>query len=71
LRLDPAEDADTGRCAGGRARVFVASVCAAAGTVLYGLLRGTPDRMLHELVFLSDLTVELRAWPADTWAKVG
>jgi hypothetical protein len=22
-------------------------------------------------VFLADLTVELRAWPADTWAKVG
>jgi hypothetical protein len=22
-------------------------------------------------VFLADLTVELRAWPLDTWAKVG
>jgi hypothetical protein len=22
-------------------------------------------------VFLADLTVELRAWPRDTWAKVG
>ena len=22
-------------------------------------------------MFLPDLTVELRAWPADTWAKVG
>jgi hypothetical protein len=22
-------------------------------------------------VFLADLTVELRAWPSDTWAKVG
>jgi hypothetical protein len=22
-------------------------------------------------VFLADLTVELRAWPTDTWAKVG
>jgi hypothetical protein len=23
------------------------------------------------LVFVADLTVELRAWPRDTWAKVG
>jgi hypothetical protein len=22
-------------------------------------------------VFVADLTLELRAWPADTWAKVG
>jgi hypothetical protein len=25
----------------------------------------------RELVFLADLTVELRAWPTDTWSKVG
>jgi hypothetical protein len=41
------------------------------GTVLYELVTGHPDRTPHELVFLADLTVELRAWPADTWAKVG
>jgi hypothetical protein len=41
------------------------------GTMLYELLTGHPDRAPHELVFLADLTVELRAWPADTWAKVG
>jgi hypothetical protein len=41
------------------------------GTLLYELLTGHPDRAPHELVFLADLTVELRAWPADTWAKVG
>ena len=41
------------------------------GTLLYELLTGHPDRAPHELVFLPDLTVELRAWPADTWAKVG
>jgi hypothetical protein len=41
------------------------------GTVLYELLTGHPDRAPRELVFLADLTVELRAWPADTWAKVG
>jgi hypothetical protein len=41
------------------------------GTVLYELLTGHPDRAPGELVFLADLTVELRAWPTDTWAKVG
>jgi hypothetical protein len=41
------------------------------GTVLYELVTGHPDRAPHELVFLADLTVELRAWPADTWSKVG
>ena len=28
-------------------------------------------RQPQELLFLADLTVELRAWPTDTWAKVG
>jgi hypothetical protein len=32
---------------------------------------GHPDRAAHELVFLADLTLELRAWPTDTWNKVG
>jgi hypothetical protein len=41
------------------------------GTVLYELVTGHPDRAPRELVFLADLTVELRAWPTDTWSKVG
>jgi hypothetical protein len=41
------------------------------GTVLYELVTGHPDRAARELVFVADLTVELRAWPTDTWAKVG
>jgi hypothetical protein len=41
------------------------------GTVLYALVTGHPDRAPRELVFVADLTVELRAWPRDTWAKVG
>ena len=41
------------------------------GTTLYELVTGHPDRAPGELVFLADLTVELRAWPLDTWAKVG
>ena len=27
--------------------------------------------MPAQLVFLADLTVEVRAWPTDTWTKVG
>jgi hypothetical protein len=41
------------------------------GTVLYALVTGHPDRTPRELVFLADLTVELRAWPTDTWSKIG
>jgi hypothetical protein len=39
--------------------------------VLYELLTGHPERLPQDLVFLADLSVELRAWPADTWVKVG
>ena len=42
-----------------------------AGSVIYELLTGHPEREPGELVFLADLTCELRAWPHDTWAKVG
>jgi len=41
------------------------------GSLLYELVTGHPDRTPHELVFLADLAVELRAWPADTWSKAG
>jgi hypothetical protein len=40
------------------------------GVLLYELVTGHPDRAARELVFLADLTVELRAWPIDTWAKL-
>lgn len=42
-----------------------------AGSFVYELLTGHPEREPHELVFLADLTGELRAWPRDTWAAVG
>jgi hypothetical protein len=76
LRLDPASD---DRAAG----VLVVAPAALLhpvvpqvvpqpdGTVLYELLTGHPDRAPRELVFLADLTCELRASPNDTWAKVG
>jgi hypothetical protein len=72
LRLDPAGDA---RAAGvlvvGPAVLLHPAVPQPDGTLLYELLTGHPDRTLHELVFLADLTVQLRAWPTDTWSKAG
>ena len=41
------------------------------GSLVYGLLTGHPQREAGELVFVADLTGELRAWPTDTWAKLG
>jgi len=41
------------------------------GTLLYELLTGHPDRASHELVFVADLTCELRTWPRGTWAIPG
>jgi hypothetical protein len=42
-----------------------------AGSLVYELLTGHPERQPHELVFLADLTGELRAWPAETWGAAG
>jgi hypothetical protein len=42
-----------------------------AGSLVYALLTGHPKREAGELVFVADLTGELRAWPTDTWTKVG
>jgi hypothetical protein len=42
-----------------------------AGTMVYELLTGHPEREPRELVFVADLTCELRAWPQDTWTRVG
>jgi hypothetical protein len=41
------------------------------GSLVYELLTGHPEREAGELVFVADLTGELRAWPNDTWAKLG
>ena len=41
------------------------------GSLIYELLTGHPEREPRELVFVADLTGELRAWPQDTWAKLG
>ena len=42
-----------------------------AGSLVYELLTGHPEREPGELVFVADLTGELRVWPHDTWAKLG
>ncbi len=42
-----------------------------AGSLLYELVTGHPDRQPRELIFPADLAVELRAWPWDRWAARG
>jgi hypothetical protein len=71
LRLDPADTKMAGVLLLAPAALLHPGVPQPDGTVLYELLTGHPDRAPHELVFVADLTVELRAWPTDTWAKVG
>jgi hypothetical protein len=71
LRLDPAAGAEpAGVLAVAPAALLHPGVPQPDGTLLYELVTSHPDRAPGELVFLADLTVELRAWPADTWAKV-
>jgi hypothetical protein len=72
LLLDPPSDRNAGRVlVVAPASLLHPAVPQPDGTLLYELLTGHPNRHPGELVFLPDLTVELRAWPADTWAKVG
>jgi hypothetical protein len=72
LHLDPDDPAEpAGVLVVAPAALLHPAVPQPDGTVLYELLTGHPDRTPGELVFLADLTVELRAWPADTWARVG
>jgi hypothetical protein len=72
LRLDPASDTEAaGMLVVAPAVLLHPSVPQPDGTLVYELLTGHPDRTAQQLVFLADLAVELRAWPADTWPKVG
>jgi len=72
LRLDlPGQTEPAGVLVVAPAALLHPSVPQPDGTVLYELVTGHPDRTPGELVFLADLTVELRAWPADTWSRVG
>ena len=70
LRLDPADDAPAaGVLIVGPAVLLYLVVPQPDGTVLYELMTGHPDRAPGELVFLADLTVELRVWATDTWGQ--
>jgi hypothetical protein len=72
LRLDRADDAEAaGVLVVAPAALLHPVVPQPDGTVLYELVTGYPDRTPGELVFVADLTVELRAWLTDTWAKLG
>jgi hypothetical protein len=72
LRLDPDDDAQAaGVLVVAPAALLHPHVPQPDGTVVYELVTGHPDRAAHELVFLPDLTCELRAWPYGTWARVG
>jgi hypothetical protein len=72
LRLAPAGDGEAaGVLVVSPAALLHLAVPQPDGTALYELVTGHPDRTPHELVFVADLAVELRAWPRDTWAKVG
>jgi hypothetical protein len=42
-----------------------------AGSLVYELATGHPDRQPDELIFPADLTEELRAWPQERWAALG
>jgi hypothetical protein len=55
----------------GPAAVLHPRVPQPAGSLVYELLTGHPEREPGELIFLADLAVELRAWPKDTWTKLG
>jgi hypothetical protein len=71
LRLDPVDDEKAGVLVVAPAVLLHPAVPQPDGAVLYELLTGHPDRAAHELVFVPDLTCELRAWPTDTWANLG
>jgi hypothetical protein len=72
LRLDPAtHDQAAGVLVVAPAALLHPAVPQPDGTVLYELLSGHPDRTAHQLVFVADLTVELRAWAHGTWARLG
>jgi hypothetical protein len=63
LRLDPAEDdiQAVGVLVVAPAALLHPVVPQPDGTMLYELLTGHPDRLPQDLVFVADLTLELRA----------
>jgi hypothetical protein len=71
LRLDPTGDTQAaGVLVVAPAALLHPVVPQPDGTVLYELVTGHSDRTSHELEFPADLTVQLGAWPIDTWARL-
>jgi hypothetical protein len=68
LLLDPAEAA--GVLVVAPAALLHPSAPQPDGTVLYALLTGHPARQAHDLVVLPSLTLELHAWPHDSWSSL-
>jgi hypothetical protein len=71
LRLDRAGDTQAGVLAVAPAMLLHPLVPQPDGTLLYELVTGHPDRTPHELVFVADLTLELRACPPTPGARSG
>jgi hypothetical protein len=72
LRLDSGDhDRAAGALVVAPAALLHPSVPQPDGSVLYELLTGHPDRTPRELVFVADLTVELRAWLHETGPRSG
>jgi hypothetical protein len=72
LPLPPEDPGELGRVLVVAPRVLLdPAVAQPAGSRLYELATGHPDRAPRELVFPADLAEELRAWPRRTWAVRG
>jgi hypothetical protein len=71
LRLDSGGTEAAGVLIVGPAVLLHPSVPKPDGTVLHELVTGHPDRAPGELVFLADLTMELRPGPPTPGARSG
>jgi hypothetical protein len=71
LPLPPEEDGPGGVLVVAPRALLDPAVSQPAGSLLYELVTGHPDRQPGELVVLADLAVELRAWPRDRWTARG
>jgi hypothetical protein len=71
LPAEDAKDAQSGVLVVAPRWLLHPAVPQPAGSLVYELATGHPDRQPGELVFPADLTEELRAWPQERWAAIG
>jgi hypothetical protein len=71
LPLPPDEDEEGGVLVVAPRWLLHPAVPQPAGSLVYELATGHPDRQPGELVLAADLMVELRAWPQERWAVLG